>query len=604
MKIKIEILLLVLLVLVIPMSIINIFTYYFGKELIKKQAIAQLTLFVDSKEAEILLYFNSLKTRAIDFSSDGYIRKTLTSITQNDDKEELKQKLKHHLLINKKSLDINLNGVSIFDIQNKLIVTTCKKNIDNYSKQKNRSVTGNERIFFSDLYKGKSGIVDMDIAVPLTKVNKPLQRIGTIVIHYKMQGIIDILTGTTALKLGAQTQSGKLDKSVNIYLTNSDGIIISNSIKKLPSNQITSLYPVKIGISTNREVSGSWKDYNGVGVVGASMIFKYNSIKWILVAEQSQDEAYRYLNYWWRYILLMGLITLAIILLIGILLSNSIVIPIKKLKKGIEFVTTGNLNYKFDMKSSNEIAQLSIPFEEMLKKLQQTTASRDALNKEIKRRIAAELDTQVIRDITVERLANIIEHRDNDSGFHIRRTKYYIKNLGIELSKNNKYHLLLDRKNLTSIIKAAPLHDIGKVGIPDSILLKPGELTSKEFSIMKKHTEIGRDILKTKKYQVEKNSFIRHALDIVYCHHEKWDGTGYPSGLKGEKIPFSARLMAVADVYDALTSKRIYKEAFTHEKARNIIINEKGKHFDPVVVDAFLKVENKFKQISIKYSDN
>ncbi|MDH5511415.1 MAG: HD domain-containing protein, partial [Nitrospinota bacterium] len=155
------------------------------------------------------------------------------------------------------------------------------------------------------------------------------------------------------------------------------------------------------------------------------------------------------------------------------------------------------------------------------------------------------------------------------------------------------------------LYKSAPLHDIGKVGVPDAILLKPGKLTAEEFEIMKKHAALGADaiIRAEEKLDAGEVSFLRYARQIAYGHHEKWDGSGYPEGLKGEQIPLAARLMAIADVYDALISKRVYKEAFSHDKAREIIVEGRGGHFDPELVDAFLAIEHKFVDIARRYAD-
>ena len=209
------------------------------------------------------------------------------------------------------------------------------------------------------------------------------------------------------------------------------------------------------------------------------------------------------------------------------------------------------------------------------------------------------------QDITILALATLAETRDNETGNHIRRTQNYVKALAMELAKNPKHSNFLTPDNINLLFKSAPLHDIGKVGIPDNILLKPGKLSTDEFHIMKDHASLGNDAL-SKAEQLLGNgniSFLRFAREIASGHHEKWDGSGYPKGLEGEEIPFSARLMAVADVYDALISKRVYKPAFTHNKAVSIIIEGSGKHFDPEIVNAFLKIEKQFIDIARCFSD-
>ncbi len=210
------------------------------------------------------------------------------------------------------------------------------------------------------------------------------------------------------------------------------------------------------------------------------------------------------------------------------------------------------------------------------------------------------------QDVTIICLASLAETRDNETGAHILRTQRYIKALAEELVTNSRFCEVLDDETIELLYKSAPLHDIGKVGVPDSILLKPGKLTDEEFETMKQHTTLGRDsILKAESMYEggETTSFLSHAREIAYTHHEKWNGTGYPEGLRGEKIPVSGRLMAVADVYDALITKRVYKPAFSHEKAARIIVEGKGGHFDPAVVDAFIEQEQVFKEIAVEFAD-
>ena len=172
------------------------------------------------------------------------------------------------------------------------------------------------------------------------------------------------------------------------------------------------------------------------------------------------------------------------------------------------------------------------------------------------------------------------------------------------LQSHPRFKDFLNPSTIDLLYQSAPLHDIGKVGIPDRILLKPGKLDSDEFEIMKMHTVYGRDALQRAADGLEENNFLLFAQQIACSHHEKWDGTGYPKGLKGEEIPIAGRLMAIADVYDALISERVYKPAFPHEKARSILMEGRNIHFDPDILDAFLEIESKFMDIASKFSDN
>ncbi|SMC47147.1 HD-GYP domain-containing protein [Polynucleobacter kasalickyi] len=194
--------------------------------------------------------------------------------------------------------------------------------------------------------------------------------------------------------------------------------------------------------------------------------------------------------------------------------------------------------------------------------------------------------------------------RDNETGNHIIRTQNYVKTLALRI-RNDKNHVeSLSDHHINMMFRAAPLHDIGKVGIPDRILLKNGSLTEEEWAVMKTHTLIGESILKAADDEINDDcNLFSIAIAIAGGHHEKWDGSGYPRGLSGESIPLEARIMALADMYDALVSKRIYKKAWTHEEARKEIMSKRSIHLDPLVVDAFIAEEDVFKEIAIKYDD-
>ncbi|MDH4419516.1 two-component system response regulator [Acidovorax sp. HMWF029] len=209
-----------------------------------------------------------------------------------------------------------------------------------------------------------------------------------------------------------------------------------------------------------------------------------------------------------------------------------------------------------------------------------------------------------LQDATIRAMASLAETRDNETGNHIRRTQHYVEALARHLQNHPRFREELTDTNIETIFKSAPLHDIGKVGIPDRILLKPGKLTPEEFEIMKTHTTLGRDaIVAAESDTSQDNPFFRYAKEITYSHQEKWDGSGYPEGLMGNNIPLSARLMAVADVYDALISERVYKAAFPHEQAVEIIRDGRGSHFDPDMVDAFLVLSEEFRRIAQRFAD-
>lgn len=207
------------------------------------------------------------------------------------------------------------------------------------------------------------------------------------------------------------------------------------------------------------------------------------------------------------------------------------------------------------------------------------------------------------QEVTIESMGVLAEYRDPETGGHIRRTQRYVRRLAQYLQEQGRFKETLTDEYIQMLYVSAPLHDIGKVGISDSILLKPGKLTTEEFEVMKNHTVIGYNALKDASNKLGYSTFLDVAKEIAYTHQEKWDGSGYPNQLKGDNIPLSGRLMAIADVYDALISKRIYKPSFTHEKAYEIIVEGRGKHFDPELVDAFIALSEDFRLIALEFAD-
>lgn len=236
------------------------------------------------------------------------------------------------------------------------------------------------------------------------------------------------------------------------------------------------------------------------------------------------------------------------------------------------------------------------------------------LEAEISRRMA---ENELIKDVTLNALASLAESRDLETGYHLYRTQTYLILLMEHLKEHPRFAEALSGKQLTMIAKAAPLHDIGKVGIPDNVLLKPARLTQEEFEIMKTHSRIGGEALSHAIGRVLDShpddqellenrcslEFLETARQIALYHHERWDGNGYPDGLGAESIPAAARLMALVDVFDALTCRRHYKEPFPMDKTVAIISEERGRQFDPDVVDAFLALQEHFEGIARRFAD-
>jgi putative two-component system response regulator len=206
------------------------------------------------------------------------------------------------------------------------------------------------------------------------------------------------------------------------------------------------------------------------------------------------------------------------------------------------------------------------------------------------------------QDAIIQSLAALTETRDHETGGHIQRTRHYIRVLAGRLQARPVFRNRLDDATVDLLFRLAPLHDIGKVGVRDRILLKPDRLTPEEYEEMKRHTLYGSETIRMAKRMMGEDAFFQIADDLVLNHHERWDGTGYPNGLREGAIPLPGRLMAVADAYDAIISARVYKQAQTHEEAVRVMREKRGTYFDPDVVDAFLEIDEEFREIAARFS--
>jgi len=232
---------------------------------------------------------------------------------------------------------------------------------------------------------------------------------------------------------------------------------------------------------------------------------------------------------------------------------------------------------------------------------QQIELNNEYLSEKVREKVEEISRSQLAAIFAMSKLA---ESRDPETGEHLERMREYCKVLAEQLARTSKYGSIITNEFVESVYAASPLHDIGKVGVDDSVLLKPGKLTEEEWVQMKLHPIIGAETLREVDRQHPGNIFIRTGIEIAESHHEKWDGSGYPHKLAGEVIPLSARILALGDVYDALTSKRCYKDAFSHEKSLSIILEGNGSHFDPDVVDAFKETEAEFMRIRKEFVDS
>lgn len=273
---------------------------------------------------------------------------------------------------------------------------------------------------------------------------------------------------------------------------------------------------------------------------------------------------------------------------------NSETVEVNRYQKTIIYQLSPFANEQAVMLAGTDITRLK----ELERQLQR-------LNQSLEQKVMERTEElQRAQDVTIISLSSLAEARDPDTGTHIKRTRSYVKILADHLRHHPQFRQELDNDQTIELLyRSAPLHDIGKVGIADAILLKPGKLTEDEFEDMKRHPTIGGDALQEAAHHLGTDSFLKYAMQIAYNHHEKWDGSGYPQGLSGEDIPIAGRLMTIADVYDALISKRAYKEAFSHEKSKRIIISGSGTYFDPRLVEAFVEKEQDFHKIAKENTD-
>ena len=280
--------------------------------------------------------------------------------------------------------------------------------------------------------------------------------------------------------------------------------------------------------------------------------------------------------------------TLALIVACILYMSRRLSRPIGELDQAVERIATGDLDHRVELDTGDEIGSLADSVNQMAADL------KDYTEKFARQRSQS-------REAMIFAMAKLAESKDDDTGKHLERICIYTEMLATELSKT---HDDIDDNWVHAIAVTAALHDIGKVGIPDAILKKPGKLDDQEYTVMRTHTEIGGDTLLAVREQWTEDAFLSTAADIAMDHHERWDGRGYPRGISGEEIAFAARIVSVADVYDALTSKRCYKDAMPHDQAKAIIEEGAGQHFDPVVVEAFLTIEEDFQRTAKEHAES
>ena len=284
------------------------------------------------------------------------------------------------------------------------------------------------------------------------------------------------------------------------------------------------------------------------------------------------------------------------------LAKYNLIIPINKMARSASRFRRDNVEAL--KQSLSEIRKLDIHTEDEIENLYRSFVTMTQENVNFMTDIHQK--TQTISELQkafILTMADMVERRDQNTGEHIKKTAAYVKIIAEEMKREGAYPKEITDEFVRRIVDSAPLHDLGKIGVPDAILNKPGKLTDEEFDIIKSHTKIGGRIISSLISAVPDSEYLYDAMDLALYHHEKWNGRGYPMGLSGEDIPISARIMAVADVFDALVSNRSYKKGFPYEKALAIIREERGAHFDPIVVDAFFAVKDEILKVADEFSE-
>lgn len=390
---------------------------------------------------------------------------------------------------------------------------------------------------------------------------------NSIVFNFPLEASIRVMFGFiflgyfVSLQLMLRTENNFLHSGKEMQIAPGQKIVpISRHIK-------TIIFSILFG-STISLLMVIWKDLEWLNTIGSDVTIE-QAVTWIL----------------YEFLFVCGVFC-GYGMMITYYLSDNLSLSFQYQQDALTAIKNGARDHYLPILSNNEFRYLAQDTNHMLTRLKN---SEDTLHH--------------TRDACIYAISSLAETRDNETGAHIIRTQEYIKAICLYLKDKPKFSGILNEELIELIYKSAPLHDIGKVGIPDSILLKPGKLTEDEFTIMKGHPLIGKKAIEKAEKQSGTMPFLQYAKEISESHHEKWDGSGYPYGLKAEAIPLSGRLMALADVYDALITQRVYKPAFSHEKSKAIILEGKGSHFDPDIVDAFLAVEDEFIRIAKAHKD-
>jgi len=289
------------------------------------------------------------------------------------------------------------------------------------------------------------------------------------------------------------------------------------------------------------------------------------------------------------FVLFSALVVIFLVVLVG---YRRFAMPMNKLREAARKITEGDLTARVEhLRKDGKKGLIEVLFDDfntMADELSHINANLHTLVYEKTKKVIN------LQNAMLTTMSNLVEFRDHNTGGHITRIQDKVKLIVQEIRKQGIYSELTQDWDIYLIVQSASLHDIGKIAISDQILRKQDRLTDEEYEEIKQHATLGLQIIERIEIDSGESDFLNHAKIFAYTHHEKWDGTGYPNGLKGEEIPLQGRIMAIADVYDAITSERSYKKALPHEEAMRVIVEGKGTHFDPVLVDVFCKISEKF----------
>lgn len=313
----------------------------------------------------------------------------------------------------------------------------------------------------------------------------------------------------------------------------------------------------------------------------------------------------------WISLIIAG-ITAIIIIIISSFIKDTICRPISRLMNTVNEIRKGNMDAIVQINSTEEFGAFSEAFNQMIRELKYSKEKLELTNRNLEKTYKelekSNIHLQKTQEMAIHGLSKLAESRDPETGAHIKRMQYYAKLIAIEIKNQDQFKDKIDENFINDIYTSSALHDVGKVGVPDAVLLKPGKLEPYERAIIETHTIIGGNALKETEEMLQKESsgetsFLSMGKEIAYYHHERWDGNGYPAKLKGEEIPLAARIVALADVYDALTSDRVYRKKMSHDEAKAIILEGRGSQFDEDIILAFLNAEDRFIAIKEQFKD-